>query len=107
MNIKWKKGSGFLRKNFFTISLFLAFLLFLIVSTNSLEKSNNKESIKSLENALNKAVVECYAIEGYYPPNIDYIASNYGISIDDDKYIVHYEIFASNIYPDINIIIKR
>lgn len=107
MNIKWKKGSGFLRKNFFAISLFLAFLLFLIVSTNSLEKSNNKESIKSLENALNKAVVECYAIEGYYPPNIDYIANNYGISIDDDKYIVHYEIFASNIYPDINIIIKR
>lgn len=106
MNVKWKKGSGLLKKNIFTIVLFTAFMIFLILSTRNIENTNSKESIKALENALNKAIVECYAIEGYYPPDIEYLEKNYGISIDNKKYIIHYEIFASNIYPDVTIIIK-
>lgn len=107
MNVKWYKKGGIIKKNFFSLAVFLLFMVFLIVSTNSLKNTSDKESIKSLENAINKTIVECYAIEGYYPPNIKYLEDNYGLTINKDKYIVHYEAFASNIYPDVNILVIK
>lgn len=59
-----------------------------------------------LEEAIKRAVVQCYAIEGMYPPDVAYIKKMYGVGIDEGKYIVHYEAFASNIMPDIKVIRK-
>jgi hypothetical protein len=45
-----------------------------------------------------------YAVEGRYPESIDYIEENFGIFIDRTRYIVHYQIFATNVFPDIAVI---
>ena len=47
--------------------------------------------------------MQCYAIEGRYPPSVDYLEENYGILIDRDKYDVFYSGFASNFMPDITV----
>ena len=51
-----------------------------------------------------RACIQCYAIEGRYPPSVEYLEENYGIQIDHDKYNVFYDGFASNIMPEITVI---
>ncbi len=57
-----------------------------------------------LEKALKRAIVECYALEGAYPPDIAYMENHYGIVIDGARFTVHYEAFAENIMPDFKVI---
>ncbi len=60
-----------------------------------------------METALRRAAVACYATEGIYPPNLDYLTDRYGIQIDENRYLVHYEIFADNLMPDITVLGKE
>lgn len=59
---------------------------------------------ETLKKAVTRASVQCYAIEGRYPPSVDYLEENYGIQINRKKYNVFYDGFASNVMPEINII---
>ena len=65
------------------------------------------ESRKILERSLRSAVVNCYAQEGFYPPNLAYIEENYGVRIDESRFRVYYEAQGSNLMPDITIIERR
>ena len=58
----------------------------------------------NMVNAIARACVQCYAIEGRYPPSVQYLEENYGIRIDRNRFHVFYEGFASNIMPDITVI---
>lgn len=64
----------------------------------------DEEGAQTLRNAIARASVQCYAIEGRYPPSIPYLEENYGIKIDHKRFYVFYEGFASNIMPDITVI---
>ncbi len=59
---------------------------------------------EALKKAVTRASVQCYAIEGRYPPSVEYLEENYGIHIDRKKYHVFYDGFASNVMPEITII---
>jgi len=58
-----------------------------------------------LELAVRRSAVACYAAEGIYPPTLDYLVEHYGVQIED-QYIVYYDIFASNLMPDITVLEK-
>ncbi len=45
--------------------------------------------------------VQCYASEGFYPPDLDYLVENYHLILKEDQFIYFYDAFASNIMPDI------
>lgn len=51
-----------------------------------------------------RASVQCYAIEGRYPPSVEYLEENYAVQINRKKYNVFYDGFASNVMPEITII---
>ncbi|MFA6948020.1 MAG: hypothetical protein WCQ72_03485 [Eubacteriales bacterium] len=51
--------------------------------------------------AIERAAVSCYATEGVYPPTLDYLCENYGVSVDISRYAVDYDCFASNIMPSV------
>lgn len=74
---------------------------------NNVSATTEKEQLNSMRKAVTSAVVQCYAIEGQYPPTIDYVREHYGLSVDEDRYIVDYQIFASNIMPDILVLPKN
>ena len=57
-----------------------------------------------LEDAVRRATVACYAAEGAYPPDVNYLIEHYGLSVDGSRYIVHYDIFAENLMPDITVL---
>lgn len=65
-----------------------------------------EQAASSLKKAVVDSAIQCCAIEGFYPPDIKYLEENYGLLIDHDKYIVAYDMFASNLLPDITIITK-
>lgn len=92
------------KKLLFSAIIFICFFIFLFITTVNISNSSVEESKNTLETAVRRAVVQCYAIEGMYPPNIEYLEKNYGLMVDHNNFIVHYEVFASNILPDISII---
>ena len=64
------------------------------------------EEREQLERAIRRAAVACYAAEGFYPPDLDYIVQNYGVQIRKDVFIVDYDVFAENIMPGIKVMEK-
>ena len=68
------------------------------------EESSRAEGLKVLNDSIRRAVVIAYAVEGRYPQSIEYIEEHYGIHIDRTRYVVHYNIFASNLFPDITVL---
>lgn len=66
-----------------------------------------EEEANTLRKALARASVQCYAIEGRYPPSVEYLEQYYGVHINREKFHVFYSGFASNVMPDITIVPAR
>ena len=79
-------------------------LVCMLMALGNVKSGQDEESKKQVEDAIQRAVLNCYAIEGRYPATLEYIEKHYGLQIDHDKYDVFYEIFADNIVPDITVI---
>ena len=86
--------------------LILAVLLWFFTAVGNLSQGSAEEGRQQLETALRRAAVACYAAEGVYPPTMDYLTDHYGVQVEEEKYIVFYEIFASNLMPDITVLEK-
>lgn len=46
----------------------------------------------------------CYAAEGVYPPDLEYLKEHYGLQVDENQYTVRYDVFAENLMPDITVL---
>ena len=84
--------------------LIAACLYLFAAGTGSIAERTKEENLNTLTEAVKRAAVQCYAIEGRYPPSVEYLEEHYGISIDREVYHVFYSGWASNIMPDITII---
>jgi len=83
-------------------AFFLAVALF-VSSALTFTRRSGERGAETLRDAIRRASVQCYAIEGRYPPSVEYLEENYGIKIDRDRYSVFYSGFASNFMPDITV----
>lgn len=106
MKIEVFKASAFsaLRSAIASIIFTLAVMGTIIYGLGQVEQSNRSEGRRRLDESLRRAAVTCYAIEGSYPDSVSYIEEHYGVIVDTTKYAVYYEIFASNILPEITVI---
>lgn len=89
-----------------SIGVFLAVILLFLGGLSSLSDSTLRRQKESLENAITRSVTYCYAVEGSYPENLDYLKDNYGLIYDEDTFFVDYRVMGANILPDITIIEK-
>ena len=103
-NIYRKGALDFLRSAILPILFTAAVMLIIVYGLQQTAMSSKSEGLKILEDGVRRAVAKCYAVEGSYPESVAYLEEHYGIHIDKTKYIVHYEIFASNVMPDIMVI---
>ena len=95
------------RQLFLTIlipALAVVIVLFFLAAPSNLNQDYALEDKQQLETALTRAAVACYAAEGIYPPDIQYLEDHYGIQINKELYTVKYVIFASNLMPDITVL---
>ena len=82
----------------------VAVLLCFATALDGLDSGRSAEDLKQLEEALRRGCVACYAAEGIYPPNLEYLEEYYGLQIDETRYTVHYSAFAENLMPDITVL---
>jgi len=85
-------------------AIFILVIFLFIAGVNHMSETADAQGADTLNTAIHRACVQCYAVEGRYPPSVAYLQDYYGIQIDDDKYAVYYEGFASNIMPDITVV---
>lgn len=65
-----------------------------------------EESRTAIRDAVLRAAVECYAVEGTYPDSLDYLERNYGLTVNHRDFIIAYEVFASNLLPDVQVLVR-
>lgn len=85
----------------------IAFLLLFVLFYNgitSVSDTNIAKQRESLETALNRSIIQCYAVEGAYPPSLQYIKDHYGLIYDEELFFVDYQPIGSNIMPDVTIL---
>ncbi len=87
-----------------TIVIAVILIAAVMIMIQSADENLDGERLLQLENAIHRAAVSCYAIEGFYPADVDYLVENYGLMIDESKYTVFYDAFASNILPEITVL---
>ena len=82
----------------------LVVLLVFLSALNNLSDGQRSEGRQQLEDAVRRGAVACYAAEGIYPPDLEYLEEHYGIQVDRERYTVVYEVFASNLMPDVTVL---
>ena len=65
--------------------------------------SNTQQTAESeiVRQSIKDAAINCYAVEGAYPDDLEYLRENYMLAYNEDRYFVTYESFSSNHIPDI------
>ena len=65
-----------------------------------------EESRGAIREAVVRSAMECYAVEGVYPPSLEYLQQHYGLRLNHRDFIVSYEVFASNQPPSVQVMVK-
>ena len=85
----------------------LAAVLWFFTAVNELDSGQREQGRQQLEESLRRAAVAGYAGQGEYPATLDELVARSGIRIDRERYIVFYEAFASNLMPEITVLVRE
>ena len=66
--------------------------------------SSGNAQTQFVVDAVHNAALTCYAVEGAYPTDLEYLRKYYHLAYNEEKYLVHYDAFASNVMPDISVV---
>lgn len=86
---------------FIAVVVVAVFLIY--VGLGNLGNTQEEKQIEIARDAIIKAAVQCYALESQYPSSLGYLVDNYGLTIDESKYVYHYRTIGSNMVPEIQI----
>ncbi len=100
--IKSKVASITKSSLFWSLLMFAGIIVTVLILLNSLTGTISDEQLNLLENSVRRSAIQCYVIEGAYPPDLQYLERNYGLYFDDD-YVVHYQNQGGNILPEIDV----
>ncbi len=95
-----------LRNLIYLLPLLGFILLFILFYRGiaSVSDTTAAKQLESLENAINRSITQCYAVEGAYPPDLNYIKDHYGLVYDETLFYVDYQPIGSNIMPNVTIL---
>lgn len=101
---KKHSGSGNL---IISVLLFLAVTGIFLLGTSTVERRTDAQAMEHLEQALGRGIIHCYSMEGAYPESLQYLKDHYGLTYDEDRFFVDYQVLGSNLLPDVTIIDRR
>lgn len=87
-----------------TIFAWTLIILSLLTCLNRLDSGDAAR--QRLEDTVRRTAVSCYAAEGFYPPSVDYMEANWGLQYEKNRFVIRYEVFASNLMPQITVLEK-
>ena len=109
MSNRFEKSSyDWLRRGIsFLPPLFGLLLLILFMrGIHSVGDTTQAKQQESLETALTRSISQCYAVEGFYPPDLAYLEEHYGLTYDKDAFYVDYQPMGTNLMPEVTVIPK-
>lgn len=65
-----------------------------------------EEGRGAIREAVIRSAVQCYAVEGVYPPSLEHLERNYGLRVNHEDYVIFYNVFASNQLPDVQVLVR-
>lgn len=86
------------------VVLFAAMIVWLIAAVGNVSAATDEERLEQVRQSVENGITLCYAVEGSYPEKLDHLTENYGVVINKEKYLVHYECFAANVRPTVTVI---
>jgi len=89
-----------------SILLAVAIIFIFNFTIRGFSEVNNEQALESAKLAITRAAVQFYAIEGRYPPSFEYLRDRFGLMIDEERFVIHYRAFSSNIMPQV-IVMRR
>ena len=83
--------------------LLIALILIAAAAVFSLRPGRDisEESAGEIQAAVMRSARQCYAVEGIYPPSLQYLEDNYGLQVNRDDFYITYDAFASNMPPTV------
>lgn len=106
MNRFERKKKFLLKKCIFLLPA-AAFLLLLVLfwqGITSIDETTLQKQQESLETAVTRSIIQCYATEGTYPPSLEYLTEHYGLTYNQELFFIDYRPIGSNIMPDVTVI---
>ena len=88
----------------FSVFFFVIVIAVFLMGISFIASTSSKDQTQILTDAVNKDIIHCYAVEGYYPPSLKYIENHYGLTYDKSRYIVDYVPIGDNIMPSVTIV---
>ena len=98
--------SGYIRTLAITLVVFAVLFIGTLMLLDYIGDSSDEAQAEMVRRAVHNAVVTCYAVEGVYPESVEYLSENYGLTYDRDRFLITYDAFASNIFPEIRVNVK-
>ena len=92
------------RKEIAVILLMVVLLAGVWAVLSRVQSAQSGAETQFVKDAVRNAALTCYAVEGAYPEDVEYLRSNYGLAYDQDRYLVSYDAFASNLVPEIFVV---
>ena len=92
------------RKDIIKILAIAAVLVLAVLLVNRFDTAHGTAETEIVRDAVKNAAITCYAVEGAYPDDVEYLRENYRLAYDAERYLVTYDAFASNMIPDIFVI---
>ncbi len=89
------------RKEIAAALLMIALLVGVWLLVSGVQKKSDGAETQFVYDAVRSAALTCYAVEGAYPEDLDYLREHYGLAYDQSRYVVTYDAFASNLAPEI------
>ena len=76
-------------------------LILFLGGIQSVSDTTAAKQQESLETALSRSIAQCYAVEGMYPPSLNYIKEHYGLTYDENKFMIDYRSVGDNLMPEV------
>jgi len=92
------------RKNIAAGVAFVALIVGFLILISAITTTSDSQETQLVYDAVKNAALTCYAAEGSYPENLQYLRDHYKLAYNQEKFVVEYDAFASNLMPTINVL---
>ncbi len=67
----------------------------------------SEEGAAAIRETVHRSALQCYVVEGVYPPDLEYLQRNYGLAVNTEDYVVVYDCFSSNLPPTVRVVARN